>query len=255
MALPLAIVAFLVHGALPALNEYGIRAFLLASNWAPTSGQVGLLKPIAGSIAATCGALLLAGPLSVAYAIWVNAFSGRMAGPMRFVVSTLAGVPSVVFGLCALVAIVPALGRVAPPGLGLGAAILVLALMVLPVASAAADAAIEQVDPDVVLAARGLGLGVWDSMRLAVLPRAARGIRAGILLATGRAIGETMAVMMVAGNSVAWPTSLATPFRTLTGNVAIELAYAMGTHRSALFVSGVVLLAIVGLLTAAQARA
>lgn len=252
IALPLAIVAFLIRGALPALSEYGVGGFVASATWAPTSGQVGLLKPIAGTFVATLGAMAIAAPLSVAYAVWVHAFAGRWAAPLRMVVSTMAGIPSVVFGLCALLTVVPVLLRFAAPGLGVGAAVVVLVAMVLPVASEAADAAIAQVDSDVVTAARGLGLGACDAMRVAVLPLASRGIRAGLLLATGRAIGETMAVMMVAGNTIAWPTTLATPFRTLTGNVAIEMAYATGLHRSALFVGGVVLLALVGCFAAVR---
>jgi phosphate transport system permease protein len=161
-------------------------------------------------------------------------------------VDTLAGIPSVVFGLCGLVALVPLIRSVAPPGLSLLAGCLVLGAMIFPLAAAAGDAAIQQADPSEFASARALGLGAWDAARLAILPRALPAFSTGCLLALGRALGETMALLMVAGNTIAWPGSLATPFRTLTMHVASEMAYASGTHRSALFVAAGLLLTLVG---------
>lgn len=254
-ALPFAIGAFVLVEAWPALRTtQGIR-FLADARWAPTADDWGILPMVAGTLVSSLHAVLMAAPAAVAFGLFVNLYASRsLAHACRLAVGILAGVPSVVFGYVALTALVPLLVRSHPPGLGLGVTALTLAAMILPTAAAATDAAVRQVEPVGILAVRALGLGAWDAARAVVLPAAAPGIRTALLLATGRALGETMAVMMVAGNTVAWPTRLFAPFRTLTATIAGEMAYATGVHRSALFAVGLALLGLVGVLVALERR-
>ncbi|MES2645028.1 MAG: ABC transporter permease subunit [Myxococcota bacterium] len=252
---PLLIATFVGLQAWPALRASGGAAFLTDPDWAPTSGRYAIAPMIAGTVVSSVVALALAAPVSVAYGLHVNLFAGpRLAAWSRAGVGLLAGIPSVVFGLVALTTLVPLLVIRHPPGLGLGVTVLTLGAMILPTAAVTVDAAVQQVDRDAIRAVLALGLGRWDAARAVVLPLAARGIRAGLLLALGRAIGETMAVLMVAGNTVAWPTGPFASFRTLTGNIAVEMAYATGVHRSALFVSAAVLFVLVGAVVALEHR-
>ncbi|GDX79763.1 phosphate ABC transporter permease subunit PstC [Deltaproteobacteria bacterium] len=255
VVLPGLIAVFVGVQAWPALRATGGLPFVMDSRWAPPSGQYNLLPMIAGTLVSSIAALILVGPVAVAYGLHVNLFAGpRLAAVSRAGVGLLAGVPSVVFGLVALTRLVPLLVRDHPPGLGLGVTVVTLAAMVLPTAASAIDAAIQQVPTDGIRAVRALGLGAWDGARGVVLPMASRGIRTGLVLALGRAVGETMAVLMVAGNTVQYPTGPFTAFRTLTGNVAVEMAYAMDLHRSALFVSAALLFALVAGILALEHR-
>jgi phosphate transport system permease protein len=257
VALPCLIAVFVGIQAWPALRETGGLPFLTDGRWAPTSGRYDLVPMIAGTLVSSVLALALAGPVALAHGLHVNLFAGTtVAAIARGAVGLLAGIPSVVFGFVALTRLVPVLVDSHPPGLGLGVTVVTLAAMVVPTASAAIDAAIRQVPPDGVRAVLALGLGTWDAARAVVLPLAFPGIRTGLLLALARAVGETMAVLMVAGNTVAFPTGPFASFRTLTGNVAVEMAYATGLHRSALFVSAAILFALVaGILAMEQRRA
>lgn len=254
---PALIVAFVGLQAWPALRATGGGgAFFLDPDWAPTSGRFAVLPMVAGTLVSSALALALAAPVALSTALYLNLFAGpRLAGLLRGCVGLLAGIPSVVYGLVALTTLVPLLVDRHPPGLGLGITVVTLAVMIVPTAAAAMDASLQQVDPEGMRAVQALGLGRWDAARAVLLPMAAPGIRAGLLLALGRAVGETMAVLMVAGNTVAWPTGPFTAFRTLTGNIAVEMTYAVGLHRSALFVTAVILFALVGALLALQRRA
>lgn len=252
---PLFVAAFVANSAAPVLLAVGPQAFLGPGRWAPTSGEYALVPMVAGTLVSSALALGIAGPAALAYGLHVNLYAGRaFAGVARASVGVLAGIPSVLYGLVALTAVVPHLVRDHPPGLGLAVTAVTLAAMVLPTAAAGVDAAVHQVDPAGILAVRALGLGAWDAVRAVVLPSAAPGIRSAMLLGLGRALGETMAVLMVAGNTVAWPSGPFTTFRTLTGNVAVEMSYAEGLHRSALFATALLLLALVAALVALDAR-
>ena len=142
----------------------------------------------------------------------------------------------------------PLVGRLHPPGVSLLAAILVLALMVLPTVALIADAAFAAIPSAYLRGAAALGLSRWGIIAGVALPAARTGLISGLLLAAGRALGETMAVLMVAGNAVQQPHGLFDSVRTLTANIALEMAYAMGDHRAALFVSGLALMLLVLLL-------
>ena len=150
--------------------------------------------------------------------------------------------PSVVFGFWGLLVLVPWIARLAPPGASVLAGMLVLALMILPLVALTADAALAQVPQQYLRGAAAMGLSRWGTIRKITLPVAMPGILSGVVLQTGRALGETMAVLMVSGNVVQVPSSWFQPVRTLTANIALEMSYAVDQHRTALFVSGLLLL-------------
>jgi phosphate transport system permease protein len=156
-----------------------------------------------------------------------------------------AGVPSVVYGLVGLSVLVPWIAAWQPPGASLLAATLVLAAMILPTIAISADAALAAVPPEYHHGAAALGMSRSRTVVGVLLPAASRGVAAGVVLAFARALGETLAVVMVAGNVVQLPGGLFDPVRTLTANIALEMAYATGTHRSALFASGLALMVLV----------
>lgn len=240
------IVYFLLSGALPAWQQVGTASFFSFEGWSPASKLYGLGPMILGTLYTTAGAIALAAPLGFGAGLFLSHYAPVwLRGPARRVIELLAGTPSVVYGLWGLVVLVPLIAKAQPPGASLLAATLILAIMILPTVALTTDAAFRQVSAKPQQAAAALGLARWDRLRLAVLPRCRPLLVTGIILAVGRALGETMAVLMVAGNIVQTPDSLFAPVRTLTANIALEMAYAMGVHQSALIVSGVVLLALV----------
>lgn len=255
-ALLLLILAFLAGESAQALSEVGPARFVTDAGWRPSGGvdrgQFSLAPMIAATALSTLGAVVLAAPLGVAVAIYSSAFAPRaVAALCRRSTELLAGVPSVVFGLWGLTTVVPLIGRLAPPGPSLLSAVLVLALMILPTVALTSEAALSAVPRELLLSAASLGLSRWAVIRRLMLPAARAGIASGVLLAVVRALGETMAVMMVAGNVVRYPSVPFDPVRTLTANMALEMSYAVGLHRSALFVSGLALMVVVLALVAA----
>ncbi len=247
------IAAFLVFESLPGLRRIGPGRFLGDPSWHPSSaaadGAFNLLPMIWGTLAASAGAVLLAAPLGVLSAVFCRHYAPPpLARSFRRLIELLAGIPSVVYGFWGLVVLVPLIARVQPPGASLLAAVLVLALMILPTVALTADAALMSVPRRYLRGAAALGLGRWATLVGVALPAARPGIATGVILAAGRALGETMAVLMVCGNVVQVPDSFFAPMRTLTANIALEMAYALGDHRSALFVSGLLLLMLVAIL-------
>jgi len=165
----------------------------------------------------------------------------------------LAGIPSVVYGLWGLVVLAPIIRRWQPPGVSLLAGVMVLAIMILPTIALVMDTAIAAVPKPHLESAAALGLGRAATVFRVILPTAKVGILTALVLGAGRAIGETMAVLMVCGNVVQLPASVFDPVRTLTANIALEMAYATADHRAALFVSGLMLLGlIVGMVAVVQ---
>ena len=160
-------------------------------------------------------------------------------------VELLAGIPSVVFGFWGLVVLVPIIGRWHPPGPSLLAGILILTLMILPTIMLIAHISIAQVPVAYIQSATALGFSRWSLIWHLILPTSQIGLFTGVLLGSARALGETMAVLMVCGNVVQTPSHLFDPIRTLTANIALEMAYALGNHRAALFVSGLLLMGLV----------
>lgn len=252
-AVLLLIVAFLLRESQPALEAVGLTRFAADPSWHPAAaadaGRFNLMPMVAGSLLAALGAVLIAAPLGVLCAVFCADYAPRpLASTFRAVLHLLAGVPSVVYGLWGLVVLVPMIRMLAPPGPSLLAASLILALMILPTVAVLADAALTAVPRELRHAAAALGLSRGRTVWSVVVPAARGGIAGGVLLAGGRAIGETLAVLMVCGNVVQMPDSVFAPVRTLTANIALEMAYATGDHRAALFVSGLALAAVVSLL-------
>ncbi len=236
------IVSYLLVGSLPALQAVGATRFLTDRAWHPTQGEFSLVPMLLGTLWVTVGAVFLASPFALASAILGRFFiRGFLARIFRRMLETLAGIPSVVFGLWGLTVLVPRIADFAPPGQSVLAGILVLSLMILPTIALLADSALGAVPEAQLRAGAAAGLSRWAIVRGLALPAARSGIGVGIVLGAGRALGETMAIVMVMGNVVQIPTSVFDPARTLTANIALEMAYASSAHRSALFVSGLVL--------------
>ncbi|MDQ3186289.1 MAG: phosphate ABC transporter permease subunit PstC [Pseudomonadota bacterium] len=244
--LVLLILLFLVSESLPALRHISLERFLTDSSWHPGEGMYNLVPMLSGTLYAAGGALLLATPLGIASALFIAYYaSPRTARIYRRLVELLAGIPSVVFGFWGLTTLVPLINQLHPPGASLLAGILVLTLMILPTIALTTHAALLGVPGEYLRGAAALGISRWGMIRGVALPTVKTGIVAGIMLAAGRAIGETMALLMVAGNVVQHAGSLFDPVRTLAANIALEMAYAMDDHRAALFVSGLMLMLLV----------
>lgn len=253
-ALVLLIIGFLVSESSAVLARLGPSRFFADPSWHPTEALFDLTPMVVGTLAVTAGALLIAAPLGVLSAVFRQVYAppavARWYGRL---IELLAGIPSVVYGLWGLTVLVPLIGRLHPPGPSLLAGALIVALMVLPTIALLSDAAIASVPQSQRQGAAALGLSRWGMARGVLLPAARPGVATGVLLGVGRAIGETMAVLMVCGNVVQLPDSVFAPVRTLTANIALEMGYALGDHRGALFVSGLVLMAlVVGLVLAAD---
>jgi phosphate transport system permease protein len=248
----LLISVFLVLEALPVLRQVGLVRFFTDESWHPASNLYNLTPMLWGTLFAMTGSVLLATPLGIMSAVFRHYYApARVGGIYRRLIELLAGIPSVVYGFWGLVVLVPLLGRIHPPGQSLLAGILILMVMILPTIALMADASLASVPKEYLQGAAAVGLSRWATVRGVVFPATKSGLFTGVILETGRAIGETMAILMVAGNVVQTPKSLFDPIRTLTANIALEMAYATGSHRSALFVSGLALMVIIVLLIVA----
>ena len=242
----LSILVFLVIEALPILREIGIIPFFKDSSWNPTENAYNFVPMLWGTILTTAGSVLIATPLGITSAIFCQYYAPARVGNLyRKLLELLAGIPSVVYGFWGLVVLVPLINRLHPPGTSLLAGIAILTLMILPTIALVADASFAKVPQEYLLGAASLGLSNWGTITEIVVPTAKLGLFTGIILGTGRAIGETMAVLMVCGNVVHTPDSIFDPIRTLTANIALEMAYALDNHRAALFVSGLMLMGII----------
>ncbi|PQO25287.1 phosphate ABC transporter permease subunit PstC [Blastopirellula marina] len=251
----LLILGFLVRESWPAFQSLGFARFFSDDGWHPVSGQFGLMPMIAATIITSLGGIVLAAPLGIASAVFVQFYAPSVLVPWhRRLVELLAGIPSVVFGLWGLVVVAPLVAGLGGSGQNLLTASIILGLMILPTIALLSDSAIGSVPRVWTQGAAALGLQRSAIVAQVVLPAAGRGISAALVLAITRALGETMAVLMVAGNVVQMPTSLLSPGRTLNANIALELGYASADHRSVLFVSGLMLMLIVGVLVVAISR-
>jgi len=251
----LLILFFLLAESLPLLREVSAVRFVTDSSWQPTEGAYNLAPMLSGTLYAAGGALFLATPLGIASALFVAYYALPSAARIyRRLIELLAGIPSVVYGFWALTTLVPLINELHPPGASLLAGILVLTLMILPTVALTAHAALLAVPDEYLRGAAALGMSRWSIIRGVVLPAARMGVTAGIILAAGRAIGETMAVLMVTGNVVQHASTVYDPIRTLAANIALEMPYALGDHRAALFVSGLMLMLLVIALWSAAAR-
>lgn len=254
-AIVLLILGFLLRESWPALHKLGFVRFFSDDSWHPVSDQFNLTPMIAATMVTSLGAIVLAAPLGIASAVFVQFYSPRaLVFWHRRLIELLAGIPSVVFGLWGLVVLAPLMASLGGSGQNLLTASIILGLMILPTVALLSDTAIASVPRSWIQGAAALGLHRSAIVGRVVLPAAGRGIGAVLVLAVTRALGETMAVLMVAGNVVQMPTSLLSPGRTLNANIALELGYASAAHRSVLFVSGLMLMLIVSLLVLAISR-
>jgi phosphate transport system permease protein len=239
----LLIALFILKEGLPAFSEIGFFDFIFGIVWRPGIDQYGILAMIVGSIAVTIVAMLMAVPLGIACAILLAEVApNKIRRILRPAVELLVGIPSVVYGLLGLVLLVPIISEIGGSGFSILTASIVLMVMVLPTIISISEDSIRAVPSIYKEGALALGATKWQTIKGVIIPAAKSGIGASIVLGMGRAIGETMAMIMVIGNSIAFPDSLLDAARTLTGNIALEINYATDTHRSALFATGVVLL-------------
>ena len=246
-----AILVLLAAHALPFVLTHGADLLSPHAAWAPLEGSFGMLPMVAGTLLVALLALVIAAPLSLLAAAWLQLFAPpQVAAAVRALLELMAGIPSVVYGLWGLLFLVPLINAVAPPGASWLAASLVLALMIAPLALLLADAAFSRYPVAQRQAAWALGVSRWGLFRRLMLPHAGSAVFTALVLQFGRAVGETMAVLMVAGNVVQWPDSVFAPIRTLTANIALEMAYATGDHRAALYAAGLLLTLVVTALLA-----
>lgn len=240
----LALITFFIfkEGA-PLFLKKGFFTIVFGSDWSPIDGQFGLLPFILGSVWVTVGALVLGVPLALACSIFLVEFAPkRLRLWVKPAIELLAGIPSVVYGFIGVVILVPFI-RVYFGGTGFSvlASSVVLAIMILPTIIGISMDALSAVPHSYREGSLALGATPWQTVYRVVLPAARSGVLASVILGMGRAIGETMAVIMVAGNAVGIPLGITDSVRTLTSNIALEMGYAIGDHRMALFATGIIL--------------
>ena len=241
----LLICLFLFANGIPAMKEIGLFSFLLGQEWSPsdTPAVFGIFPMILGSIYITAGAIIIGVPVGVLTAVYLSSScSPRVYRYLKPAVELLAGIPSVVYGFFGIVIIVPLVRTVfGGNGLSILSASILLGIMILPTIINISESAIKAVPKGYYEGSLALGASHERSVFYAVLPAAKSGIFAAVVLGIGRAIGETMAVIMVAGNQARMPAGVLKGIRTLTSNIVMEMSYAADLHREALIATGVVL--------------
>jgi len=251
----LLVLIFLLREAWPVLSSGGWWRFFSDDGWYPLEGRFGLLPMVWATLAVALGSIALAAPFGLAGAVFERFYAPiALAKGYRMVLALLAGIPSVVYGLWGLTVLVPLIGRWQPPGAGLFTAIIILGFMILPTVALTAGSALRGVPSTLFHGATALGMSRKGVIVGVAIPAARSGIIGGLLLAVARALGETMAVLMVAGNVVQTPTGLFEPVRVLTANIALEMGYATDAHRAGLFASGLLLTLMVLVLAWIAAR-
>ncbi|SCJ27586.1 Phosphate transport system permease protein pstC [uncultured Clostridium sp.] len=227
---------------------YSFIDFITGTTWVPSANEFGILPMIVASIISTIGALLIGAPIGILTAVFIAEVAPKkVAKVICSGVDLLAGIPSVLYGLFGLAVIVPTMQDLfnLPKGQSLLAVIIVLSIMMLPTIISVSQTAIKAVPNAYREGSLALGASKIETIFKVVLPAAKSGILAAVVLGTGRALGETMAVMLVAGNSPVIPNSIMDSVRPLTTNIALEMGYAFGTHQEMLFATGVVLFAFI----------
>ncbi|HPG58588.1 MAG TPA: phosphate ABC transporter permease subunit PstC, partial [Candidatus Wallbacteria bacterium] len=241
------ITVFIFAEGLPVIFKTGFAAFITGMKWKPTREIFGILPMIAGSFAIMAGAMIVSVPFALCCSIYLAEFAGDlMRRVVKPAIELLAGIPSVVYGFIGVTVLVPFIKNyIGGNGFSVLGCSLVLGVMVLPTITSISYDALRAVPVSYREGALALGATRWQAVKMAVVPAASSGIIAAVILGMGRAIGETMAVIMIAGNSLIVPLSPLDPVRTLTSNIALEMGYASGSHRQALFATGVVLFIII----------
>ena len=237
------ICVFLFANGVPAIAEIGAFDFLLGQKWKPSNQIYGIFPMIIGSIYVTAGAVLVGVPLGILCAVFLAWFCPqKLYKVIKPAVELLAGIPSIVYGFFGLVVLVPIMQNLfGGSGKGVLTASILLGIMILPTIIGVSESSIRAVPKSYYEGSLGLGATHERSVFFAVLPAAKQGILAGVILGVGRAIGETMAVIMVAGNQPVVPNSIFSGVRTMTANIVMEMGYAADLHREALLATAVVL--------------
>lgn len=242
------ICVFLFANGIPAMKEIGFMEFLTGERWKPTNEIFGILPMIMGSIYVTAGAIILGVPIGILTSVFMAKYCPKKIYPvLKGATELLAGVPSVVYGFFGLVVLVPLIRDICQKfhwggnGSSILTASILLGMMILPTIIGVTESAIRSVPAHYYEGALALGATHERSIFSVVLPAAKSGVVAGIVLGIGRAIGETMAVIMVAGNQARMPAGIVRGVRTLTANIVLEMGYAAGLHREALIATAVVL--------------
>ncbi|KAF5068993.1 Phosphate transport system permease protein PstC [anaerobic digester metagenome] len=250
VVITLLIIIFIFSEGLPSMESYGFLNFIFGSTWDPSSGQYGVLPMIVGSLGITALALLMSVPLSLLCAVFMAEVAPqRMRKILKPVIETLAGIPSVVYGFFGLIVLVPFMRtNFGGTGFSMLTASIILTVMILPTIISVSEDALRSVPGEYKEASLALGATHWQTIKNVLFPAAVPGVITAIILGMGRAIGETLAVIMVAGNVAQFPNSIMDPVRALTSNIALEMGYATGIHYSALFGTAVVLFIIIILL-------
>ena len=234
---------FLFANGVPAIGKIGIFKFLAGETWRPGNDIYGILPMILGSIYVTAGAILVGVPIGILTAVFMSKFCPKwLYQVIKPAIDLLAGIPSVVYGFFGLVVIVPVMsGFFGGSGKSIATASILLGIMILPTIIGVSESAIRAVPASYYEGALALGASHGRSVFFATLPAAKSGILAGVILGVGRAIGETMAVIMIAGNQPRMPQGIFKGVRTLTANIVLEMGYATDLHREALIATAVVL--------------
>ena len=240
------ICVFLFANGIPAMKEIGFDGFLLGTEWRPGNNIFGILPMILGSLYVTGGALVIGVPIGILMSVFMARFCPpRIYKILKPIVDLLAGIPSIVYGFFGLVVLVPFLREVIDVkgfrGQSILCAAILLGIMILPTIIGAAEPAIRAVEQSYYEGALALGATHERSVFSVVVPAAGSGVLAAVILGVGRALGETMAVMMIVGNQPRVPKSIYEGVRTLTTNIVMEMGYATDLHRGALIATGVVL--------------
>jgi phosphate ABC transporter permease protein PstC len=242
----LLITFFIFQQGVPLIFKIGLGNFF-STNWSPTRGHFGILSMIVGSLMVTTGALIIGIPFGLACAIYLAEFSsGVVQKTLKPIIELLAGIPSVVYGFIGIVILVPFIREsFGGPGFSVLASSIILGIMILPTIVSISYDSLLAVPDTYREGSYALGATKWQTVVKLLMPAARSGIVAGIILGMGRAIGETMAVIMIAGNALKIPHSILDSVRTLTSTIALELGYAAGDHRAALFACGSFLFIII----------
>ena len=234
---------FLFANGIPAIAKIGIPDFLLGQKWKPSNNLYGILPFILGSIYVTAGSIVIGVPLALLLSVFLAFYCPKRLYPvLKTMVNLMAGIPSVVYGFFGLVVIVPLMNELTGhDGSTMLTASILLGIMILPTVTGVTESALRSVPMSYYEGALALGATHERSVFFTVFPAAKSGIMAGVVLGIGRSIGETMAVIMVAGNQTWMPQGLLKGVRTMTTNIVMEMGYAADLHREALIATGVVL--------------
>ena len=234
---------FLFANGIPAMMEIGLPEFLFGQKWKPSNNLYGILPFILGSIYVTAGSVIVGVPTALLTAIFLAFYCPKKLYPfLKATVNLMAGIPSVVYGFFGLVVIVPLMRQITGhDGSTMLTASILLGIMILPTVTGVVEPALRSVPDSYYEGSLALGATHERSIFFTVFPAAKSGVIAGIVLGIGRAIGETMAVIMVAGNQTWMPQGIFKGLRTMTANIVIEMGYAADLHREALIATGVVL--------------